>query len=64
MTLSPSLKGLRSFHDAERVEARTRWITQVCTIAFGHTDSIASGRPLSPSTEPAAVPAQARVLRA
>ena len=40
---------LRSLYEISRMEARIRWITQVCTIALGQVASIASGRPFSPS---------------
>jgi hypothetical protein len=46
---SSVVNGLRPEYDTNRIEARIRCTTQVCTTVRGYCASIASGSPVSPS---------------
>ena len=50
IVLSAAAIALRSFHEACASEWRITCTRQVCTTASGNTASIASGKPVSPST--------------
>jgi hypothetical protein len=51
MGRSALVTALRSFHEQCLTEFLIRWTTQVWTVVWGHTDSMASPNPVSPSQQ-------------
>ena len=62
MGLSALVTALRSFHEQKRIEFLIRCTTQVWTVVLGHTASMASAKPVSPSQQTTSTSVTPRVL--